>query len=92
MITTSPDLIGEKEVSTDESWISINWEINKEFIKWEGFVDFIETKSHFILFNTILSAIILPKDFIEKKGLLDDMRHLLKSKSDQLNIKYTTFN
>ncbi len=92
MITTSPDLIEKKEVTTDESWISINWEINKEFIKWEGFVDFIETKSHFILFNTILSAIILPKDFIEKKGLLDDMRHLLKSKSDQLNIKYTTFN
>ncbi|MBP9779973.1 YcxB family protein [Candidatus Gracilibacteria bacterium] len=92
MITTSPDLIEKKEVTTDESGISINGEINKEFIKWEGFVDFIETKSHFILFNTILSAIILPKDFIEKKGLLDDMRHLLKSKSDQLNIKYTTFN
>ncbi len=92
MITTSPDLIEKKEVTTDESWISINWEINKEFIKWEGFVDFIETKSHFILFNTILSAIILPKDFIEKKGLLDEMRYLIKSKSDQLNIKYTTFN
>lgn len=91
MITTSPDLIGEKEVSTNESWISVNWEINKEFIKWEGFIDFTETKSHFILFNTILSAIILPKEFIEKEGLLDEIRLLLKSKSDQLKIKYTAF-
>ena len=92
IMKTSPTLLWKKRIYVDESWIKENGEFDEWFIKWEWFIEFFETKTHFILYNTIISAVIIPKRDLDNEKTVNEFRDILNTKSNQLKIKNLSIN
>lgn len=91
LLKKSPEQIWKKEITINEDAIRIKAELDEWTIQWKSFIEFIETETYFLLFNTTISGIIIPKREMSEDGLLKGIREILAKKSEQLNIKYNKY-
>ena len=85
LLEKSPNLLGETLLNLNEDSLILTRGDSNGSFPWRILVEIIETESHFLLFNTTQSAVIIPKRCVDR----NEVRTLLQEKAEKWNIPST---
>lgn len=71
-------VLGKNKLTLNENGIIHSLPDSEQIIKWSGIKRLVDTETHYFLFDSAVSAIIIPKQKIEND--LEQLDQLLKSK------------